>query len=119
MLAADVVEEPVERLADDGQRPRIVIGRTRSDRTADNADAERVCDPDRRRQQSGLAHPLEPGQLAVSVQAVTPGEEGRCRRADHRHAGGKGRALDQAGVAESGPGGGSYAGTWTRSGIHG
>jgi hypothetical protein len=51
-LRADVVEEAVERLADDGQRPRVGIRGTRGDRVAYDADAERVRDADRRRQQA-------------------------------------------------------------------
>jgi hypothetical protein len=50
-LRTDVVEEAVERLADDGQRPGVLVGRPRGDRIAHDTDAEGVRDADRRRQQ--------------------------------------------------------------------
>src|SRR4029077_10454418 len=69
-------------------------------RVAHDTDAEGVRDPDRRRQQARLAHPLQPGQLAVAVQAVTPGKERGLRWDDHGHAGAHVLAFDQRGVAD-------------------
>ena len=51
-LRLDVVEKPVVGLADDRQRPGVVVGGARCDRVADDADAEGVGDSDRRGQQA-------------------------------------------------------------------
>ena len=45
------------------------------ERIADDTDGVRVREPDRRRQQPGVADPLEPGQLTVAVDPVRAGEE--------------------------------------------
>ena len=75
--AVDVVEEAVPRLADDRQAPRSLARRRRGDqRVADDADRVRVGERDRARQQAGVAHPLEPGQLAVAVDAGQPAKSG-------------------------------------------
>ena len=101
VLTLGVVEEAVVGLADDGQRPRVVVRTLGGDRVADDTDAERIRDADRRRQHSGLAHPLESRQLAVAVQAVTAGEERRLRREHDRHAGAHVRPLDQRRVTDA------------------
>src|SRR6185369_7227263 len=46
------------------------------DRVADDPDRVRVRDPDRAGQVPGLADPLEAGQLAVAVEAMTAGVHG-------------------------------------------
>ena len=75
----DVVEEPVERLPDDRQRPvglgPIEPDRRGHERVTDDADAMRVRDRDGSRQLAGLADPFEARQLAVAVQPVTAGED--------------------------------------------
>ena len=75
--------------------------RVRHQRVAHDADAVGVGDRDRRGQPAGLAHPLEPGQLAVAVERVAAGEQlldadvGLARH-DHRDAGPHVLALDAA-----------------------
>ena len=77
--AVDVVEQAVVRLADDRQRPVRLAGvpldRGGHERVADDADAVRVRDRDRRREQPGFADPLEAGQLAVAVEPVAASED--------------------------------------------
>ena len=70
-------------------------------RVADDADAERVRDADRCRQQTRLAHPLQAGQLAVAVEPVAAGEERCLGRDDHRHARAHRVAFDQGRVADA------------------
>ncbi len=74
--AVDVVQRAVVGLPDDREaperRPSLAAPHLVGDeRVADDADAVRVRDRDRRREAPGLAHPLEPGHLAVAVQRVT------------------------------------------------
>ena len=69
-----------------------VLDRGRDHRVPDDADAVRVGDGDGSGQLPGFADPLEAGQLAVAVQAMTPGEDGfvpvvRSARHDDRHPG--------------------------------
>ena len=78
--AVDVVERAVVRLADHRQRPDRVahaVGpRGRLDqRVAHHPDAVRVRDADRPAQHPGLPDPLEPGELAVAVEPMRPGED--------------------------------------------
>ena len=100
VLTLRVVQESVVRLADDGQRPPVVVCAFRRDRVTDDADAERVRDSDRRRQQAGLAHPLEAGQLAVPVQAVAAREQRHLGRDQHRHARPDRIVFDQRAVTD-------------------
>ncbi len=108
--AIDVVQHPVPCLADDGKAPCVVTHGAPPDRLGDqritnHADRVRVREPDRRRQKTRLSHPFEPGQLAVSIQAVAAREH-RIRpgvavvREDHGHAGPHRLALDERGVAD-------------------
>src|SRR5207249_2704119 len=90
VLSADVVEKAVESLADDRKRPCVLVSGGSGDRVAHDTDAEGVRDPDRRRQEAGLAHPLQAGQLTVAVEPVTAGDERRLGWHDHRHAGADG-----------------------------
>ena len=78
--AVDVVERAVPRLADHRQAPEhlaaVVLTHLGLDeRVAHDADAVRVGEADRRGQAARLADPLEPGQLAVAVQAMAAGEQ--------------------------------------------
>ena len=99
--AVDVVEEPVPRLADDGQAPVPLAGlRGRDERIAHDPDRVRVRETDRRRQRARVADPLEPGQLAVAVDRVRAGEERLGRRHDHGDARADGLALDQRRVSD-------------------
>jgi hypothetical protein len=94
--AVDVVQQAIPGLAGDRQRPerrpeRQLADGVADDPVVDDTDAVGVRDPDRPGQQAGLADPLEPGQLAVPVQAVAagvdrPGEDVALVRQDHRHA---------------------------------
>ncbi len=80
VLTVDVVQEAVPRLADDRQRPGLTRAALapldRAQRVAHDADAVRVRDRDLARQETSLADPREPGQLAVAVQPMRAGERG-------------------------------------------
>jgi hypothetical protein len=102
--AGDVVQDAVVGLADHREMPcadalRVLGG---DDRVPDDADREGVRQADRRRQQAGLPHPLEPRELAVAVQAVRPGEGGQLGRDDHGHPGADVFALDDRRVPDAG-----------------
>jgi hypothetical protein len=78
--AVDVVERAVPGLPNDGQAPEVLAARSALDLgsdqgVVDDADGVRVREPDRRGEHPRLADPLEPGQLAVPVQPVRPGED--------------------------------------------
>ena len=80
VLAVDVVEHPVPRLADHGQAPPELppppaadVGRDQG--VADHAHAVRVGDGDRGGEHAGLPDPVQAGDLAVAVQPVAPGEQ--------------------------------------------
>ena len=80
VLTVDVVQDAIPRLADDRQRPGLAHAALApldgAQRVAHHADAVRVRDRDLARQETRLADPREPGQLAVAVQAMRPGERG-------------------------------------------
>jgi hypothetical protein len=92
-----VVEQAVRGLADDRQGPRRPgrpwsIDHLGHQRVAHHPDAVRVGEGDGRGQHPRLADPLEPGHLAVAVEAVAAGEHrlvhvGWSARDDHRDAG--------------------------------
>ena len=74
--------------------------RVGDERVAHDADAVRVGERDRRREPARLAHPLEPGHLAVAVEHVGAREQlvvagVVLAREDHRDAGAHVLALDQ------------------------
>ena len=80
--AVDVVERAVVRLADHGQRPKNTESRACA-RAAWATSASRTTPtecvlviPITPPEQPRLADPLEPGQLAVAVEAVAAGEHG-------------------------------------------
>jgi hypothetical protein len=102
--AVDLVEHAVPGLADDRQAPAVlpaaVLG-CGDQRIADDANRVRVREPDRRRQQPGVADPLEPGQLAVAVDPVCAGEDRFGRWEHDRDAGPDALAFDQRGVADA------------------
>jgi hypothetical protein len=118
VLAVDVAHVPVVGLADDREVPAHLVRRPlggggRDQRIAHDADRVRVREADARRQEAGLAHPFEAGQLPVAVQAMRPGGQRLAPRVvgardDHRHAGADGPiphaqrpvARDQRGVAD-------------------
>src|SRR5262249_7235313 len=109
MLALDVVEPAVVRLADGRHRPVRALARgarlVRHDRVPHDADAVGVRDRDRRREQPALADPLEPRELAVAVERERAGERGllahaASARLDHGDAGPDAVALDQRRVAD-------------------
>jgi hypothetical protein len=85
-----VVQDAVPGLADDGERPEALprppCGAPADDRVADDADAVRVRQPDRRGQEARLVDPRRPRQLAVAVQAVPAGEARELQRDDYRDA---------------------------------
>jgi hypothetical protein len=106
----DVVQEPVPRLADDGQAPEGPllgpgVDLRRDERVADDADGVRVREADRRAKGAALADPLEPGQLAVAVQTMGTREDGLDPRAflmrlNDRDAGADALAFDQRRVPD-------------------
>ena len=97
----------------------VALARPRLDRggdegVADHPDAVRVGDRDRRRQEPGLADPLQAGHLAVAVEPVATGEDGfasvlGAARDDDRDAGPdraspdheRAVAVDDRGVADA------------------
>ena len=104
--AVDVVEEAVPGLADDRQAPRadsLAVLRRGDERVAHDADGVRVRQPDRRRQQPGVADPFEPGQLTVAVDPVRAGEERLGRRQDDGDSRPDAVAFDQRRVADPDP----------------
>jgi hypothetical protein len=102
--AVDVVEQAVPGLADDRKAPAVLsvtlLG-GRDEAIPDDADGVRVRQPDRRRQQPGVADPLEARQLAVAVDPVCAGEERPGRRQDDCDPRPDALALDQRGVADA------------------
>src|SRR5439155_14268430 len=76
----DVVEHAVPRLTDHRQPPEEVMSSSRASfdrdqRVPHDTQAVGVGDRHRRRERAGLPDPLQPGQLAVSVEPMAPGEE--------------------------------------------
>ena len=74
------------------------------ERVADDSHRVGVRQPDRRRQETGVTHPLESRQLAVAVDPVRTGEERLDGRLHDGDAGPDVLALDQRRVADPSPG---------------
>ena len=103
--AVDVVQEAVPGLAHDREAPVVLAGVGRGDeRIANDSHRVRVREADRRRQLARVAHPLEPGQLAVAVDPVRAGEERLGRRDDDGDSGPDVLAFDQRRVSDPDPG---------------
>src|SRR6266545_2168429 len=85
------------------QRPAVRAMLRGDERIAHDPDRERVRDSDRRRKQARLADPLEPGQLAVSVQPVRRRKAWRAvgRGEDDGHASAHVLAFDERRVADA------------------